>query len=90
MILAMGAFLGTLSYSSYAASNGVAIVKHEDDKKKKKKGEAKACCSKDAAKSTDTSKTETSKSEAAKTEAKTCAPKGEGEKACCAKKTENK
>lgn len=81
MLLAMGLFVGTLSYSSYASVNGVVVENnHEDDKKKKKKKKKDACCSKDA-------KT----AEAQGTEGKTCGTKAEGEKkACCSKPAEKK
>lgn len=79
MLLAMGLFVGTLSYSSYAAVNGVVVENVGDDKKKKKK-KKDACCSKDA-------KT----AEVKGTEGKTCDTKATSEKkACCSKSAEKK
>lgn len=80
MVLAMGLFVGTLSYSSYAAVNGVVIENNDGDDKKKKKKKKAACCATDA-------KT----AEAKGTEGKSCGTKAEGEKkACCSKPAEKK
>lgn len=80
MLLAMGLFVGTLSYTSYASVNGVVVELNDGDDKKKKKKKKDACCSKDA-------KT----AEATGKEGKTCETKAEGEKkACCSKPAEKK
>jgi hypothetical protein len=82
MLLAMGMFVGTLSYSSYAAVNEVVVenVDGDDKKKKKKKKKKDACCSKDA-KTAQTNGVE----------GKSCSSKAEGEKkSCCSKPAEKK
>lgn len=80
MLLAMGMFVGTLSYSSYAAVNGVVVENVDGDDKKKKKKKKDACCSKDA-KTAQTNGVE----------GKSCSSKAEGEKkSCCSKPAEKK
>jgi len=79
MLLAMGLFVGTLSYSSFASANEVVVENNDgDDKKKKNKKKKKAeCCA--------------STAEAKGKEGKTCESKATAEKkACCSKPTEKK
>lgn len=82
MLLAMGLFVGTMSYASFASANGV-VVEHndgDDKKKKRKKKKAEACCSKDAKTAESTGK----ESKSCGTEAKS------GAKSCCSKPAEKK
>jgi len=79
MLLAMGMFVGTLSYSSYAAVNEVVVENVDGDDKKKKKKKKDACCSKDA-KTAQTNGVE----------GKSCSSKAEGEKKSCCSKPEKK